>query len=313
MSNRLVDTDTLRQGAGHLHLRRRLTGRLRARRLPEHALGAPSTPPPGQIDVALQRLSHASQLGLLLLAIFGYFYTVLPIYQKSLLDEDIARKTLELRAMENRLAQTEALLSGREAEFKALTKRVDELRTTADAARQRLGQAQAEVGKLKGAVQSQYSELRPRLLRDFQSLARSECGEKTSGESPFAECVERKVLSSPVLASLAAADRGILTRIIRSKGGAVDSALSDHRASIARRKQVAEQQARDARTRCEQMKAGEEYKDRMKKISIDHACYVGASKAQSELLNIQIDEMFSGDKVLSPHLSAIVKEFFSAL
>jgi hypothetical protein len=291
----------------------KLTGRLRTGRSSKHALGAQSTPSTGHIDAALQRLSHASQLGLLLLAIFGYFYTVLPIYQKSLLDEEIAKKTLELRAMENRLAQTEAQLSGREAEFKALTKRVDELRTTADAARQRLGQAQAEVGKLKGAVQSQYSALRPRLLRDFQSLAVTECGEKTSGETPFAECVERKVLSSPVLASLAAADRDILTRIVRSKGGAIDAALSDYRSSIARRKQGAEQQAGDAQLRCEQMKATEEYKDRMKKISIDYECNVGASKAQSERLKIQIDEMFSGDKVLAPHLSAIVKEFFSAL
>jgi len=276
-------------------------------------LGAHGTPPNGRIDVALQRLSHASQLGLLLLAIFGYFYTVLPIYQKSLLDEEIAKKTLELRAMENRLAQTEAQLSGREAEFKALTKRVDELRTTADAARQKLGQAQAEMGKLKGAVQSQYSELRPRLLRDFQSLARSECGEKTLGETPFAECVERKVLSSPVLASLTASDRDILMRVVRSKGTAVDAALADHRSSIARRKQGAEQQARDAQMRCEQMKTTEEYKDRMKKISIDYECNVGASNAQSERLKIQIDDMFAGEKVLSPHLSAIVKEFFSAL
>lgn len=41
--------------------------------------------------------AHASQVLLLLLGVFGYFYTVLPVYQKSLLDEEIAQKTLELR------------------------------------------------------------------------------------------------------------------------------------------------------------------------------------------------------------------------
>lgn len=290
----------------------KLTGRLRARHRYKQALEARSMEPL-HIDAVLQRLSHASQLGLLLLAIFGYFYTVLPVYQKSLLDEEIAKKTLELRSMENRLAQTEAKLSGREEEFKILTNRIDEARATADAARQRLGQAQVEVGKLKGAVQSQYSELRPRLLRDFQSLAHTECGRKALGKIPFAECMERRVLLSPVLASLSISDRAILVRLVRSKGDVVDTALSEYQSSITHRKQGVDKQARDAQQRCERMKAGEEYKDKIKKISIDYECNVDAMKAQNESLKIQVDEMFSSDKVLSPHLTSIVKEFFSAL
>jgi hypothetical protein len=283
--------------------------RLRERQNSLRGIGAPRV---SRTDVALQRLSNASQVGLLLLAVFGYFYTVLPVYQKALLDEDIAKKTLELRAMENRLSQTEALLSGREAELKALTTRVDELRATADAARQRLGQAQAEVGKLKGAVESQYSQLRPRLLLDFQSLARSQCGEKAARDVPFSHCVESKVLTSPVLAALAGADRVLIATIVRGRGPTIDTALSEYRSSVERRKLAAEQQAKDAQIRCEQMKSGEDYRDRMKKISIDYECNLGVSKAQSERLKIQVDEMFSADKILSPHLSAIVKDFFSS-
>ncbi|EAQ6521907.1 hypothetical protein EEP00_16395, partial [Salmonella enterica] len=48
---------------------------------------------------------HVSQFVLVAFAIFGYFYTVRPIYQKELLSEDIAKKEVELNklktAMEN--------------------------------------------------------------------------------------------------------------------------------------------------------------------------------------------------------------------
>ena len=266
----------------------------------------------GRTDVVLQRLANASQLALVLLAVFGYFYTVLPVYQKSLLDEDIAKKTLELRAMETRLSQTETLLAGRETEFTNLTKRVADLRATADRAQVGLGRAQAEVGKLKNAVQSQYSELRPRLLRDFQSLARSQCAEKAAGESGFSECIERKVLTSPVLSALEVEDRDRLLKIVRGKSAAIDAAWSEYRASIAQKRQDAEKKAKEGQTRCEQLKLGDDYKDRMKKISIDYECNVAASNAQGDRLKIQVDEMFAGDKVLAPHLSAIVKEFFSS-
>lgn len=51
-----------------------------------------------KIDLYLSRLSHLSQVGLLVIAVIGYFYTVVPLYQKSLLDEQIAQKELELKA-----------------------------------------------------------------------------------------------------------------------------------------------------------------------------------------------------------------------
>ncbi len=50
------------------------------------------------IDIYLSRLSHLAQIGLLIVAVIGYFYTVVPLYQKSLLDEQIAQKELELKA-----------------------------------------------------------------------------------------------------------------------------------------------------------------------------------------------------------------------
>ncbi|EBD0823393.1 hypothetical protein FHE22_12195, partial [Salmonella enterica] len=58
-----------------------------------------------KVDVFLSRVSHVSQFVLVAFAIFGYFYTVRPNYQKELLSEDIAKKEVELNklktAMEN--------------------------------------------------------------------------------------------------------------------------------------------------------------------------------------------------------------------
>lgn len=47
----------------------------------------------------LANLSHVSQVGLLILAGFGYFYTVQPLYTKALLEESIAKYEMELPSL----------------------------------------------------------------------------------------------------------------------------------------------------------------------------------------------------------------------
>jgi hypothetical protein len=55
--------------------------------------------------------SDLATIGLFLLAFFGYFYTVRPFYQNQLLAEDISKKELELRKIENELIlQRKALM-----------------------------------------------------------------------------------------------------------------------------------------------------------------------------------------------------------
>ncbi len=49
------------------------------------------------LDTWLPRLSHLSQFGLFLLTLGALYFTVLPLYQKALLDETIARKEIELK------------------------------------------------------------------------------------------------------------------------------------------------------------------------------------------------------------------------
>jgi hypothetical protein len=263
------------------------------------------------MDVLLQRLANGSQLGVLVLAVFGYFYTVLPVYQKSLLDEAIAKKTLQLNAMETRITATEALLAARESEFNGMNKKIGELRAAAATARQGLGQAKAEVGKLRGAVELQYSELRPRLFRDFQALAIAQCKLNTIPDGGFADCVESKVLPSPVLSSLEGTDRGRLLRIVREHNATIQKSWSDFSAGIEQRKREVERKKKDAQLKCEQLKSGNDYGDKMKKISIDYQCSVDLSQGSSDLFKIAIDELYSNDKVFSPALSLIARDFFA--
>lgn len=291
----------------------KLVGRIR--RLPratpkaEPAAAAPLPQAQSHLDQNLHRLANASQLGLLLLAVFGYFYTVLPVYQKSLLDEEIAKKTIELRAMESRVTQAQELLQARESELSGMNKRLSELRSAADNARRGLGIAQAEVGKLRGTVDSQYAQLVPRLLRDFQSLAVSSCKASATYDGGFSECVETKVLTSPVLVAMSLEDKSKLLQIVREQSPGIHKSWAAFSNTIETRKQEVERKKTEALQNCEQLKATEDYKDKIKKISIDYQCSSELSRATSDSFKIQIDEMFSSDKIISPEPLTIAREF----
>jgi hypothetical protein len=70
------------------------------------------------IDTFLSRVSHLSQLGLLAVAIFGYFYTVVPIYEKAQLDKDIAQKSNELSTVRDELSSVKAQLQNNYAHLR---------------------------------------------------------------------------------------------------------------------------------------------------------------------------------------------------
>lgn len=54
-------------------------------------------PPTHKLDIWLPRLANFTQVALLLLTTAGFYLTVLPLYQKALLDEAFARKEVELK------------------------------------------------------------------------------------------------------------------------------------------------------------------------------------------------------------------------
>ncbi|HGB3410890.1 TPA: hypothetical protein ACIVBS_003830, partial [Salmonella enterica subsp. enterica serovar 1,4,5,12:b:-] len=60
-----------------------------------------------KIDVFLSRVSHVSQFVLVAFAIFSYFYTVRPIYQKEVLSEDIAKKEVELSKLKTAMLSSQ--------------------------------------------------------------------------------------------------------------------------------------------------------------------------------------------------------------
>ncbi|MBP8064474.1 MAG: hypothetical protein KAY38_05730 [Acinetobacter sp.] len=57
------------------------------------------------IDKILSRLSHLSQIGLLLAAVFTIWYTVIPLYGKAVLEEQVAEKTLELKNINEQISK----------------------------------------------------------------------------------------------------------------------------------------------------------------------------------------------------------------
>ena len=71
----------------------------------------PSSPRvPTSIDTILQRLAWTSQIILVFAGVLGYFFTVRPVHQKQLLDEQIAERTIALQSATVMLAdlKTEA-------------------------------------------------------------------------------------------------------------------------------------------------------------------------------------------------------------
>lgn len=65
-----------------------------------------------RIDLYLNRVSQASQLLLVCFAIFGYFYTVRPMYQNASLQESIAKKEIELKTLQVKIDDLYSSLRG---------------------------------------------------------------------------------------------------------------------------------------------------------------------------------------------------------
>ena len=62
-------------------------------------------PSGNRTDRWLERSRNISQIILVALAIFGYFYTVRPIYRNQLLSEELSRKAMEMREKEESIRQ----------------------------------------------------------------------------------------------------------------------------------------------------------------------------------------------------------------
>lgn len=57
----------------------------------------------GKFDVWLNRASTISQIGILVVTTLMFYFTVIPLYQKEVLEESIAKKEIELSALTNKI------------------------------------------------------------------------------------------------------------------------------------------------------------------------------------------------------------------
>jgi hypothetical protein len=163
-----------------------------------------------RLDVWLQRAAHATQVLLLLLGVFGYFYTVRPIHQKEILDEEIAQKNIELRV--------------KEKEMRSLLDSIKKTQFELSQKESALSEARKETRIAKTEATKNYSELRVQLLGVITDGI-TQCanpvidrGLRTEDYTNCSSSVERS--GAYHLGKLKSEDRGVLLVEIR---GAIQS------------------------------------------------------------------------------------------
>lgn len=157
------------------------------------------------IDLWLVRVAHLSQALLLGLGVFGYFYTVVPVYEKALLDEEIAKKTLELNEKSTELLTKAEEVNRLSVEIAARTK--DLRAKEAELASANLGLQRARTDKAFAETKAQiagleaevnYTKLRRQYLGAVLSHVRG-CGLPSIFMGPLAgefEACMQRVLDS---------------------------------------------------------------------------------------------------------------------
>lgn len=161
-------------------------------RFPRSARLAPeSNRPQKRIDIVLQRIAWCSQIALVLAAILGYVYTVRPVHQKQLLDEQIAQRTISLR---------DATIA------------LEKLKSEAS-------QLRAENSKLGTEAKSTYSKLRDTISVEILSMDR--CATLSDGKprksTDVPVCVS-KFAKEKIAPSLLPKDRELLFELIDARG-----------------------------------------------------------------------------------------------
>lgn len=94
--------------------------RLQRRQAPAIQPPSPTSAGATSVDIWLQRIAHLTQVGLLGLGVFGYFYTVLPVFQNQQLQEQAAKLELEKATAQQRLDELLAEQLKVQAEIVAL-------------------------------------------------------------------------------------------------------------------------------------------------------------------------------------------------
>jgi hypothetical protein len=201
------------------------------------------TPLAGNLsDRILARVSFLAQIVTPILAVLGFYYTVLPLYSKSILEEQVAKSQLELESEQKSLDQLNATIDQRKKDVADLTVQVSEERSTSSNLRGEIGslteqRKQAEVSATAAKVESdrRYVELRASVANAaiesasfcsvivlrweefysphremFQGETPAKKGERYRDLSDAKSCIRSKILSSFGVGQLSATDMSFL-------------------------------------------------------------------------------------------------------
>lgn len=251
-----------------------------------------------KIDIALSRTANASQLGLVLLAFFGYFYTVIPAYQKSLLDEEIAQKTITLN-------EKNIEIKNKQRELKRTNKELLQYRENAQ-------KSLTEIDQLKKSKHRQYAELRPRLIMDFENLSVKFCSLDKISSHSLTACIKKNVLSSQNLSALKKSDRALLLSLVHRDSKNIETSWSQFIKNIKAKEKKLEQRKSTLLDKCTKLKSSKEYQDKNKMLLINYQCSIDEINIRSDETKIYLDKYYNARDFLRSRLSYIEKEFFRA-
>lgn len=113
-----------------------------------HPAPAPATTANPKIDMYLSRSSSLAQIIAVLLAGFGYFYTVLPVFQNQKLQEDNAQLQMSNAKLQEDTKREESKLKNLATDLSTQTKKLESVQLSLEQDRQNLIEVSA---KLKGA------------------------------------------------------------------------------------------------------------------------------------------------------------------
>ncbi|MGX9278322.1 hypothetical protein ACWXWL_11395 [Pantoea ananatis] len=249
------------------------------------------------IDIWSSRIANFSQIGVLALAAFGYFYTVLPVYQKSLLDEEIAKKTLELEKKDKKINEINQMLANRSSELKKLTEDAEKAKADAYSAKNSLK-------TMQGKYTKQYSELRVHLLSQFISLAFSGCKKEEWNSMKLKKCLYNAA-ESEVLKELNQNDRSKLKRNINAQIPKMVIAYNKFNATFNGDIGIIEEKTKKIKNDCENDRTIKSNEDKIKQIELEHECKSQLIQLDVEKYKIEINRAFGIEDLMSNSLNTI--------
>lgn len=197
-------------------------------------------------DVWLTRAASLSQPLLLVLAVFGYFYTVVPVYQKELLSEQIAAKEIELGKLQREIDASGPAMQRLQADRIVLEKQVRLLDTQKSDAERAVAELRLRQSVLE-ARNRDLEESRTRLASDVAASEARAYHDSFSGsvmirylaehpdaykivEAPSYEAIEEFLLTpySAVSATIAIGD----SRYLESAGKVSRAVKDDYHAKV---------------------------------------------------------------------------------